>query len=176
MTWKSHKLLSFSICYFLTGSIILSFFTATGSIVPDLLEGRESVNNKKLHRTITHWITPFLIIVTVLLLILAEKGLFCSNFLSDDFVAEAMIAIISGGHANARNHSFADLLLISLFFVNAGCILHILQDAVTGRVPGIRSPFKKRLGKRIFRTGSYFEYVFSVIVSSLLLTAKFLTW
>ncbi len=50
MKWRNHKIVSFSIIYSVTGSLIASTFTMIGSVLPDVLELGGTIQ----HRTVTH--------------------------------------------------------------------------------------------------------------------------
>jgi inner membrane protein len=65
--------------------------------------------------------------------------------------------------------------LIVFFIFSAlslGCLFHILEDAVSGRVP-LWHPTKRTFGVRLIRTRSFLEYVFVFIVVVLVIAYKF---
>lgn len=134
-----------------------------GAIIPDYLEGKGflSLNHdarqswKKYHRTYTHWFIPYLIVFLLSVLILKENP--------------------------ATIHPLKDSSLFSclpterpmfwlLSALSVGAILHIIQDAVSGKVP-LLNPKIKSFGIRLIPVRSFFEFIVTTVVS-----AGFLLW
>lgn len=63
MRWVNHKLVTLSVVYGLTGGVIASFSAMSGAHLPDMLEMKGLVK----HRTYTHWIYPWGVMILVLL-------------------------------------------------------------------------------------------------------------
>ena len=64
-----------------------------------------------------------------------------------------------GGLAQAKAYFFYDAAFFSvLTWLFIGALLHIAEDAVCGKVPGV-TPTQK-LGIRLFTVGSFREYAF----------------
>jgi hypothetical protein len=65
-----------------------------------------------------------------------------------------------GGLVQARAYFFYDAAFFSvLTWLFVGALLHIAEDAVCGKVPGI-FPMQK-IGIRLFTVGSFREYLFA---------------
>lgn len=154
MTWKSHKLITLVVVYTITGNFIVSLIAAAGSILPDLLEGKSNWKNPKVHRTYTHWFIPYLILIilfssmTDFSLLNAKEGNLI-GFLFSNFLSQ-------------KENTFGNFINLISFVGQClcfGCLLHIVQDALTGKVPFL-NPKKKTFGLKLFKTGSPVEYVF----------------
>ncbi len=176
MKWINHKILTGSIVFFLTGNPLSTCIAIAGSIFPDAIEGFNfsSPQWKKRHRTYSHWITPYLIILFTCLLFppyfypIHLNSLNLSQLSSLLFIAIEKNKILT--------LPALSILSYILFFFTSGAILHILEDALTGKVPSPVHPKKRTLSFKLFPTGSFQEYCFTLFTSSLLLFVKiFLT-
>lgn len=141
MKWFTHKVLTFAAVSFLTDSVLCAVAAACGSVLPDRLEfvlyGKNIPPWK--HRRWSHWPLPYAFL-SVLFWGLSGRSfpfLFAKDYPSLSFV-------------------FA-----FLGWTSAGAHMHILQDALCGRVP-FWSPGKKTFGMRLFRVGSHTEKVLLV--------------
>nr|WP_231038566.1 hypothetical protein [Pectinatus haikarae] len=134
-----------TIVYAVTADPLLAVYSIAGSVLPDRLEGKPPQNKKdywrwrKKHRTWTHWPVPYLLLI-VLILLLHRFGLIDS--------------------------SLWHLALIPLF-VLTGSLLHIIEDALCGKVPLIS--YNKKIGLKIFTVDSFGEYFFSISLIVILL-------
>ncbi|MEM4204916.1 MAG: metal-dependent hydrolase [Candidatus Methanomethylicaceae archaeon] len=146
MKWQSHKVLTFSIVGFITGSAITAFLSALGSVIPDAIEGHgyKECNTdrywrwKKRHRTMSHW--WFIYAITLF------GGLFA----------------LRCGDTGYK------VLGYVVFCFSVGGLCHIAQDALSGKVPFLR-PFKKNFGIRLVKTGSVVEIIAVTLMSGILL-------
>ena len=118
----------------LSQDMLGTLFVMTGSVFPDWVEGRPTIENyfqwRKKHRGKSHWLLVYcglFVLLWLLGLVFPEKFL---------------------------------LLRFCMCFV-FGAILHILEDAVCGKVPMIE--LRKRLGVKLFAVGSFKEYAVSLV-------------
>ncbi|WP_196593880.1 metal-dependent hydrolase [Pectinatus sottacetonis] len=145
MKWVNHMLVTGAIVYAVTADPLLALYSVAGSVLPDRLEGRPPKNKKAYwkwrqnHRTWTHWTVPYLLIITVILLL---------------------------RHLKIITPVFWPVMLIVLFFFT-GALLHIVEDFLCGKVPLIN--YKKKIGIKLFTVDSWGEYFFSIMLTVLLL-------
>lgn len=166
MKWVSHKMATGAILYAVTGNIIITGLGVMGSTFPDFVEGRPpaqgtaAYNNwRKSHRGLSHWLIPYLLI--------AGGGFYYLNMFGIIGISiEKLIAMLRFWSLNI------DILLVHLVSCFAlGGVLHILQDAICGRVP-LLFPGKK-YGIRLFRVGSMTEYTLVFPLSVFLIIWRF---
>lgn len=149
MTWISHKALTFSFIFALTNNLPFAIVCMIGAVLPDLLEGKGYMSQKysvqkrweKFHRTYTHWFVPYLIIFFII----------WANFAGNPFKFNPLIQI---------NSYISQIILWVLFSLSVGAIFHIIQDAISGKVP-LFSPTKKNFGLYLLPTRSFKEYLFT---------------
>lgn len=119
-------------------------------VLPDRLEGKPPKESKAYwkwrskHRQNTHWTVPYLAIIAILFY-LHEVGV-----LQDLSWEIAKLPI----------------------FVCVGALLHILEDGICGKVPLIWR--KKKIGIKLFRVGSSWEYFISYTICVAALYYKFM--
>ena len=156
MTWLSHKILSGSFVYAITGSGIAAFFTAAGSIIPDAMEGLPNKNNyskwRKNHRQITHWFIPYLVGGVILFAFAILNG-----------VHEVSTTTIRNLIRYNHNEFKFAVISYAVAFIAVGALLHCMQDAICGTIPSINPT--KRIGKRFFVVRSPKEYVLVGLMS-----------
>ena len=176
MKWINHKVLTGSVIFFLTGNPLSTLISITGSILPDLMEGFNfsSARWKKFHRTWSHWIPAYL---TVLLLSLlsSPSPLLLNQKLTTLRLNSPLLTYLhelSSSLHQLANTPPAALISYFLFFLSAGAILHVIEDALTGPVPFIH-PYKKNLSLKLFNTGGAAEYLFTILSSLFLLYLRF---
>lgn len=152
MKWHSHKLLTGAVLYAVTGNFIITGLGVLGSTFPDFIEGRppkygtkEYQEWRKKHRQESHWLIPYLAITIAGFYYLHTFG----------FVTISLNKLLSMLEHWQNNIDILIIHLISCFTL--GCVMHILEDAVCGRVPLLMR--KPRIGIRIFRVGSIWEYI-----------------
>lgn len=143
MKWRNHKIQSFVIGFFLSKDFVTSIVISAGSIFPDLIEGKK-INSRKFHRTVTHWFPVYLI---PLILVWLWNGFSVKTVYSSMFY-------VKGGEGVFVNF---------LFWFLVGCLLHVVQDALTGNIP-ILHPAKKRKIVKISKTGGILEYVLTFLL------------
>ncbi len=155
MTWRGHTLITSSIVYIFTGNPLWAFLSSAGSVLPDALEfaiyGR-SVPQWS-HRKWTHWFVPYLACCVVFLFVSYQAGVLSW---SHHIPSLLNVSGIVDWLATGAELPFYGLVALLLAGVCAGGLAHIVEDAVTGRVPGLH-PARKTFGKRIFRVRSFQE-------------------
>lgn len=149
MKWVNHKLVTGVLVFAGTNSILYAAYSLIGSILPDKLEGKVPTEKKAYwkwrskHRQTTHWPLPYLALIAVLMYL-------------------NKIDILSG-----LLWEFAMLPL----FIAVGAILHILEDGICGKVPLITR--RRKIGIKLFRVGSAWEYFISYTICLAALYYKF---
>jgi inner membrane protein len=146
MTWKSHKFLTLVLVWALTHNVFYSLIASLGAIIPDFVEGKGFLYNyerwMRYHRTYSHWFIPYAVVFLISCLGMGWEifELMKSNFLFFPNQEKLIVFFI-----------FSALSL--------GCLFHILEDAISGKVP-LWHPSKRTFGVRLIRTRSFWEYVF----------------
>ena len=159
MTWKSHKLLTLVLVWAFFHNVFYSFIAGIGAIIPDLLEGKGFLYDYERwiqrHRTYSHWFIPYAVVFLVSFLGMGKEVF---ELMRLDFLF------------------FPNQEKLILFFIlsalSLGCLFHILEDAVSGKVP-LWHPTKRTFGVRLIRTRSFLEYVFVILVVLLVIVYKF---
>lgn len=134
MTWKSHRAVTFVTVLVLTNSIFASICASIGSTFPDQVEG---ANWQIGHRTFSHWFIMYL----PFLYWTYSKDIFHMDFVFQNITGK-------------------ELLMMMGFWYLIGCIFHILEDAVCGRVPFLWPTKRMRILPRLFYVGTTGEYIF----------------
>ena len=146
MKWVSHKLITGSTVFILTGSPILSIISATGSIFPDLIEGMPTEHNynawRKNHRQISHWYFQYLMTFLITIGIAGYNGYI-------NITTKEIIYLLSV-------HSYSCILSLFIAYFSLGALMHIIQDCICGTVPG--RTMDERIGMKFFKVGSIKEF------------------
>ncbi len=130
--------MTFAMVFLMTRNIIASVISTLSSTLPDIIEGKgflEDQNSvqykrwRRRHRTWTHWFVPYATILLACLVVGAD---------------------MRGNHVQ--------IVAFMVSFLMVGALLHILQDAICGKVPLLK-PSKKDFGVRLFTVGSIAETV-----------------
>jgi hypothetical protein len=131
MKWTTHKMVTGTIVYTLTGgNVAYTVAAMAGSIVPDLLEGmpksedqEESLHWRKRHRRLTHWFVPYALL-SLISFFITRKVLHVPP------VDLAALTEVAAGTTYSP--------LFPLFgFVFLGGLFHIPEDAICGKVPSL---------------------------------------
>ncbi|MGC8766965.1 MAG: metal-dependent hydrolase [Brevinematia bacterium] len=170
MKWVNHKAVTFSVVYLLSSNLFASLISAVGSTFPDAIEGTDfkSASWKKNHRKFSHWGIMYLFLIFVCFII--GGGLKVLKFNPNEFVP--FFTSVLKGQANYIEG--IKVLSKFLFWFFVGGFFHILEDAITGKVPLI-NPTKKTFGVRLFPVGSMQEYLLTlaiIAVAAMKLLAK----
>ncbi len=165
MKWINHKITTFSLVFISTHNFVGSIIAAAGSIIPDALEGKDFSSNrwKKNHRRISHWLAGYLGIGLFLWILLKTK-LKANPLWLSPFKLLSHFSVIN-------SESVIYFALHIGLFLSVGCILHILEDALSSTVP-LLHPTKRVFSIGMMKTGSVMEYVLSF---ALLGVALFIT-
>jgi len=132
MTWVSHIAVTGTIAYAVTADPLLTAAVAVGAVLPDKIEGSPGSVGWSTWRS-------------------RHRG--WSHW-------PVLYLALIGGLAQARAYFFYDAAFFSvLTWLFVGALLHIAEDAVCGKVPGI-FPMQK-IGIRLFTVGSFREYLFA---------------
>lgn len=132
MTWVSHIAVTGTIAYAVTTDPLLTAAAAVGAVLPDKMEGSPGSVGWSTWRS-------------------RHRG--WSHW-------PVLYLALIGGLAQARAYFFYDAAFFSvLTWLFVGALLHIAEDAVCGKVPGI-FPTQK-IGIRLFTVGSFREYLFA---------------
>ena len=132
MTWVSHIAVTGTIVYAVTTDPLLTAAAAVGAVLPDKVEGSPGSVGWSTWRS-------------------RHRG--WSHW-------PVLYLALIGGLAQARAYFFYDAAFFSvLTWLFIGALLHIAEDAVCGKVPGI-FPMQK-IGIRLFTVGSFREYLFA---------------
>lgn len=155
MKWVNHGIVSFSLIYLATGDVFQAGVSVLGSTFPDRIEGFPPDRMEKPerywrwrrnHRGKSHFLGAYLLVFVAVM------------FMKRFFFSESETAVMGLG--------LAEYFLI-------GCILHILEDMLCGKVPVWT--LRKRYGFQLFRVGSVCEYLITIAIFALCLRFADLT-
>jgi hypothetical protein len=137
LKWINHQILTGVAVYTATGSLLFAAYGMAGAVLPDKMEGnpRNAKNYwhwRSRHRGWSHWPVPYLFVIAFLLVV-------------DRRSLAAM--------------DMWDMSLIGIYMM-IGALLHILEDAICGKVPLLQ--LSKKIGIRLFVVGSFTEYFFCI--------------
>ena len=150
MKWINHQIVTGVVVYAATNSLLYAAYSMAGTILPDKLEGdpRRASNYwswRSRHRGWSHWPVPYLFVIAMLLLV--KKG-------------------------NMAAIDMWDVSLITIYIM-IGALLHILEDALCGKVPLIS--LSEKIGLKLFKVGSFREYFCCILLVLLVYAAKAFT-
>ena len=137
MKWISHEIVTGVAVYAWTGSLVPTACAMAGAVLPDWIEGKGGGMRLPWRGMLAHrgWSHWPLVYVLALL---------------------ALEAAAKDGAAGAAG------LVEAARFVLVGALFHIAEDALCGKVP-LLHPGKK-VGVRLFRVGSFAEYIFALVL------------
>ena len=137
MKWVSHEVVTGMAVYTLTGSLVPTACAMAGAVLPDWIEGKGGGVRLP-------WAG-----------LLAHRGwshwplLYVLGFLALGAVGEEL-------GEDARS------LILAGRFILLGALFHIAEDALCGKVPLLHP--KKKVGVRLFRVGSFGEYILALVL------------
>jgi len=147
LKWVSHKAVTASLVYAVTGAVLPVIPAVLGSVIPDSLEGRSGPPGTaryrvwaKRHRGISHWFVPYAVLATACFLPAWRAG--------------TLIPTLDGSFL--RGPYLATTLSALAFWFFAGCLLHLFEDLFSGRIPGL-NPRKRKVGMRLMPVGGIWE-------------------
>jgi len=102
MKWVNHKLITGSIVYITTNDLLLTTSAMIGSIIPDAAEFppwhyKDKRDYLKQHRKITHWIIPYLFLLSYILYLRNVDGITFINTIGLGVILGAIFHIIEDG-------------------------------------------------------------------------------
>lgn len=137
MKWVNHQIVTGVIVYTIVQDPLPAIYSMGGAIIPDKIEGNPRSGNywqwRSRHRGWSHW--PMLYLLLYLLQL---------HFVKQSFYM-----------------SFVDLAVIGQF-ICIGALLHIVEDAICGKVPFLTPGHK--VGIKLFKVGSITEYIISLLL------------
>ncbi len=140
MKWVSHKVLTAATALAVSSSVIPSVLAVVGSTLPDAVEGVGGSWERR-HRRTSHWVLPYAAAAWLLYREATARGV--DGILVDNIVSMSLHPTGLGA--------------LALFWVVFGCLCHLAQDAVSGKIPFLDP--RRRRGVVLVRTGSFLEYV-----------------
>ena len=152
MKWLNHQIVTGFIVYAATDNALFVASSIVGAVIPDRVEGSPPKDNneywawRRRHRTWSHY--PILYLALIGLLLFAKD--YCQS-IGLNFVTTT---------------PFIDVLIFALI----GALLHIVEDAICGKVP-ILTPHSKH-GIKLFEVGSWKEYAFATIIVLICLASR----
>ena len=140
MKWINHQIVTGFLVYAATDDAFFVASSIVGAVIPDRVEGSPPNNNSRAywqwrrnHRTWSHYPPIYLF----------------------------LIALAQGAKLYFLNPTL-EIFLTLITYVLIGCLLHIAEDGICGKVP-IFKPRKKH-GLKLFKVGSWQEYFFSALI------------
>jgi len=135
--WVSHEIVTGVAVYAWTGSLVPMACAMAGAVLPDWIEGKGGGMRLPWRGMLAHrgWSHWPLVYVLGLL---------------------ALEAAAKDGAAGAAG------LVEAARFVLVGALFHIAEDALCGKVPLLHP--RKKVGVRLFRVGSFAEYIFALVL------------
>ena len=99
MKWVNHKLITGSIVYITTNDLLLTTSAMIGSIIPDALEFppwhyKDKWSYLKQHRKITHWIVPYVFLLSYILYLRSVDGITFINTIGLGILLGAIFHIL----------------------------------------------------------------------------------
>lgn len=162
MKWRNHRLTTSAIVFAATGHVLPFLFAAFGSVFPDAVEGHDYTSDrwKQNHRGVSHYLPMYLAICLLFATVLQGSVVRdWSMLLPNPFASIA----VSGQEPTMLSWDFTfSFLSYGTFWFFVGAALHILEDAICGKVP-IYSLHHK-IGVRLFRVGTGREYAVSLLI------------
>lgn len=161
MVWKSHQAVTAITVYAVTRNIPATIIATMASVFPDWIEFRiPFVNWQSFHRTYCHFWAFYAIPLIALYLFMGTVGipLFDSGaeFSRSIFLLKVEL---SGSQPFYMAKEFLPIVCnVGLWFL-IGCLMHIAEDAICGRIPIIRPTQRAHL-IRFFYTGGLGEATF----------------
>lgn len=102
MKWINHKLITGSIIFIASNDVLLTVSSMIGSIIPDALEFppwhyKNKKDYLKQHRKITHWIVPYVFLLSYILYLRSVDGITFINTISLGISIGAIFHIVEDG-------------------------------------------------------------------------------
>ncbi len=139
MKWINHQIVTGFLVYAATDDAFFVASSIVGAVIPDRVEGSPPTESRaywkwrRNHRTWSHYPPIYLL----------------------------LIALAQGAKFYFPNPTLA-IFLTLITYVLIGCLLHIAEDGICGKVP-IFKP-RKKYGLKLFKVGSWQEYFCSGLI------------
>ena len=138
MKWVSHIALTGTIAYAVTGDPMTTAAAAIGAVLPDKIEGTPAGVGWRTWRSRHRGWSHWCVLYLALIGALMKTRTF---------------------------FPYDDTLFAILIWLLVGALLHIAEDAVCGKVPGLLPT--QKIGIRLFTVGSLREYAFVLLCIAL---------
>jgi inner membrane protein len=149
--------MSFGLVWVVFNDFIGAVISGIGAIFPDWIEGKdyESERWRRKHRTFSHYLFGWLLVLGLILILgyLRFKGF--------PWEVKGSWLFEIGLRVSKEVWVWLLMFYIGFYFV-LGSILHVLEDALTGKVPFL-NPWRRSFGVRLFSVGSLSERVFVIV-------------
>ena len=157
MKWTSHRLITTSIIFALTGKPVPCVFAYMGSTLPDSLEFILPESMRKSHRSHSHWWVYYAAFAAI--------SYFVLHFYRVDVCSPMNLAYVNHmRHYGNYAALCAALIHPIIFWLCIGALFHIVEDMVTAPVP-LWTPHKKAAPLGVwFSAGSKKEFIFAFTV------------
>lgn len=148
MKWINHQIVTGFLVSTATDDALFTASSIVGAVIPDRVEGSPPQDSsaywkwRKRHRTWSHYPPLYLALIAA--------AQFAKDYYPEQTLAVAMNL---------------------LTFVLVGALLHIVEDALCGKVPLVL-PHKKH-GLKLFKVGSWREYLFAALIIATCLFVRF---
>lgn len=169
MKWRNHRLTTGVIAFACTGHLIPIIFATLGSVFPDAIEGHDytSTRWKQNHRRQSHFLPVYLLFMLLFAFILHGNVIQDWSALIDILRNQLAFNTTSPSYFLSLLPMFAKLFLYGGFWLSFGAAMHILEDALCGKVPIYST--RHRVGLRLFYVGTLKEdlYAWSIVIFTL---------
>lgn len=161
MVWKSHQAVTAVTVYAVTRNIPATIIATMASVFPDWIEFRiPFVNWESFHRTYCHFWAFYAIPLIALYLFMGVVGIHL--FGSGAEFSRSIFSLkveLGGSQPFYMAKDFLPIVCNVGFWFLIGCLMHIVEDSICGRIP-ITSPTQRAHLVRFFYTGGIGEVAF----------------
>ena len=163
MKWINHEIVTGVIIYTATDDPFFVICSMIGAIIPDKVEGQPPKESKAYwkwrskHRTYSHLPAIYLLIFAMFTLLTLPE-------------IQSRIAFFEFARGNPAGFELLIKCINAVRYISVGCLLHIAEDGICGKVPIIFP--KKKYGIKLFKVGSTRETVVVGIIIFLCIVIK----
>ena len=161
MVWKSHQAVTAVTVYAVTRNIPATIIATMASVFPDWIEFHiPFINWESFHRTYCHFWAFYAIPLIALYLFMGAVGI--PLFGSGAEFSKSIFSLkveLSGSQPFYMAKDFPPIVCNVGFWFLIGCLMHIAEDAICGRIP-ITHPTQRAHLIRFFYTGGLGEAMF----------------
>lgn len=134
MKWINHKLITGSIVFIASNDALLTISSMIGSIIPDALEFppwhyKNKKDYLKQHRKITHWIVPYVFLLSYILYLRSVDGITFINTINLGISIGAIFHIVEDGICGTVP-SFDPRKRIGVLLFKTGAVIEYLLSLV----------------------------------------------